>query len=115
MCIRDRAKAIHRIKFEELFFIQLRIMKLKFKQNKTIRGFVFEKIDKHFNTFYQEKMPFELTNAQKRVLREIRRDTLSGKPVSYTHLDVYKRQTFFYWQKHLGAVCRWGLLWRIKK
>ena len=78
----ELAKAIYRIKFEELFFIQLRIMKLKFKQNKTIRGFVFEKIDKHFNTFYQEKMPFELTNAQKRVLREIRRDTLSGKQMN---------------------------------
>lgn len=76
------AAAIHRIKFEELFFIQLRLMKIKFRQNKTVRGFLFEKIDGVFDKFYKEKLPFELTNAQKNVLREIRKDTRSGRQMN---------------------------------
>ena len=74
--------ARQRIKFEELFLIQLRLLKIKHNRGKSIRGFIFEKIDNHFDKFYKEKLPFELTGAQKRVLKEIRRDTLSGKQMN---------------------------------
>ncbi|MCW3126663.1 MAG: ATP-dependent helicase RecG [Bacteroidetes bacterium] len=76
------ADAQYRIKFDELFQIQLRVMKLKSNRSHTVRGFLLEKIDNHFDKFYKEKMPFELTNAQKRVLKDIRRDTLSGKQMN---------------------------------
>ena len=76
------AEAQHRIKFDELFQIQLRVMKLKSNRSNTVRGFLLEKIDNHFDKFYKGKMPFELTGAQKRVLKDIRRDTLSGKQMN---------------------------------
>lgn len=67
-----------RLKFEELFYIQLSILKQsKYKANKT-RGFMFSSIGYYFNTFYKEYLPFELTGAQKRVLKEIRHDVGSG-------------------------------------
>jgi ATP-dependent DNA helicase RecG len=78
----ELAEAQHRIKFDELFQIQLRVMKLKNIRSNTVRGFVLEKIDNHFDRFYKERMPFELTSAQKRVIKEIRRDTLSGKQMN---------------------------------
>ncbi|MBK8443882.1 MAG: ATP-dependent DNA helicase RecG [Sphingobacteriales bacterium] len=71
------AQAQHRIKFEELFFIQLRILKIKEKHQKT-QGFVWGELGAHFNTFFKEHLPFELTDAQKRVIKEIRKDTLNG-------------------------------------
>lgn len=74
--------AIYRIKFEEFFLVQLRLLKIKFNHGQTVRGFVFEKIDNHFDKFYKEHLPFELTNAQKRVLKEIRKDTLNGKQMN---------------------------------
>ena len=76
------AEAQHRIKFDELFQIQLRVMKLKNNRSNTVRGFLLEKIDNYFDKFYKERMPFELTGAQKRVLKEIRKDTLSGKQMN---------------------------------
>ncbi len=76
------AEAQHRIKFDELFQIQLRVMKLKSIHSKTVRGFLLEKIDDRFDKFYKERLPFALTDAQKRVLKEIRRDTLSGKQMN---------------------------------
>jgi ATP-dependent DNA helicase RecG len=76
------AEAQHRIKFDELFQIQLRVMKLKNNRSNTVKGFLLEKIDKYFDKFYKERMPFELTDAQKRVIREIRKDTLSGKQMN---------------------------------
>lgn len=76
------AEAQFRIKFDELFQIQLRVMKLKNNRSNTVRGFLLEKIDNFFDRFYKERMPFELTNAQKRVIKEIRRDTLSGKQMN---------------------------------
>jgi ATP-dependent DNA helicase RecG len=76
------AEAQYRIKFEELFQIQLRVMKLKNNRSNTVRGFLLEKIDNYFDRFYKERMPFELTNAQKRVLKEIRKDTRSGKQMN---------------------------------
>lgn len=71
-------KAQQRLKFEELFFIQLQLVKQKILTTKKLRGFVFEKVGHYFNTFFNECLPFELTNAQKRVLREIRRDVGTG-------------------------------------
>lgn len=72
-------KALHRLKFEELFYIQLKILRQKFRHTKKYKGFVFTKVGEFFNTFYKNNLPFELTNAQKRVLKEIRRDFGSGK------------------------------------
>jgi len=70
--------ATRRLKFEELFFLQLRLLQVRTRRKDTVRGFVFSKIGDYFNQFYQEKLPFELTNAQKRVLKEIRADLASG-------------------------------------
>jgi len=70
--------AMHRLKFEELFFLQLKILKGKTAHSHRFKGNIFEKVGEHFHEFYSGRLPFELTNAQKRVIREIRRDTLSG-------------------------------------
>lgn len=67
-----------RLKFEELFYMQLALIKQKLITQRKIKGFVFGEIGAHFNTFYNNYMPFELTNAQKRVVKEIRRDTATG-------------------------------------
>lgn len=75
-------RAQHRLKLEELFYIQLDILRQsKFREQK-FKGFIFSKIDHFFNTFYQEYLPFQLTGAQKRVLREIRIDVGSGKQMN---------------------------------
>ncbi len=76
------SKAIFRIKFEELLLIQLRLLRSKINRNIQNKGFVFEKIDNKFQEFYEKYLPFELTGAQKRVLKEIRKDTLSGKQMN---------------------------------
>jgi len=68
------AKAQKRLKFEELFFIQLQLIRKKMLRKAKIKGFNFENVGNYFNTFYQHNLPFELTNAQKRVLKEIRKD-----------------------------------------
>ncbi len=70
--------ARHRLKFEELFFLQLKILQTKRTRKGQIRGFAFGTIGENFNTFYHEHLPFQLTNAQKKVLREIRRDLSVG-------------------------------------
>lgn len=70
--------ATNRLKFEELFFLQLRLLQIKRRRKDEVKGYVFEKIGEYFNNFYQNKLPFELTNAQKRVLKEIRRDLGEG-------------------------------------
>ncbi len=75
-------RAIARLKFEELFFIQLQLLLLKTNRKKEFSGFVFEKIDQQFDTFFHQFMPFPLTEAQKRVVRDIRRDVLSGKQMN---------------------------------
>ncbi len=67
-------KAQFRLKFEELFFIQLQLIRKKIVRKSKIKGFVFEKVGDHFNSFYKNDLPFNLTNAQKRVLKEIRKD-----------------------------------------
>ena len=73
------SQAALRLKFDELFFTQLKLLKLKLINTNRFEGFVFSQVGHYFNTFYKECLPFDLTNAQKRVLREIRGDVGSGK------------------------------------
>lgn len=70
--------AQHRLKFEELFYVQLNICRYSAARNKRFKGLMFSKVGDYFNRFYSECLPFALTGAQKRVVREIRRDTCSG-------------------------------------
>ncbi len=70
--------ARNRLKFEELYFLQLRLLQIKDQRKKAVKGFAFSKIGDFFNTFYKENLPFELTGAQKRVLKEIRKDLGQG-------------------------------------
>ncbi len=70
--------AIRRLKFEELFFLQLRLLQSKHRRKAGTRGYVFSKVGDFFNKFYREKLPFELTEAQKRVVKEIRADLGAG-------------------------------------
>ena len=72
------SKAQNRLKFEELFFIQLQLLTKKLINKTKIKGVVFKNVGSHFTTFYDNYLPFELTNAQKRVLKEIRKDVGSG-------------------------------------
>lgn len=74
----DLQAAIRRLKFEELFFIQLRLLRNKQLNMQKYRGHRFETVGDKFNTFFNERIPFPLTNAQKRVIKEIRRDTNTG-------------------------------------
>lgn len=68
------AKAQFRLKFEELFFIQLQLITKNLIRKHKIKGMPFEKVGENFNNFYKNHLPFDLTNAQKRVLKEIRND-----------------------------------------
>ncbi|WP_460190581.1 ATP-dependent DNA helicase RecG [Urechidicola sp. KH5] len=68
------SKAQQRLKFEELFFIQLQLIRKNMIHKHRYKGVIFDKVDKYFNTFYRDYLPFDLTNAQKRVLKEIRKD-----------------------------------------
>ncbi|MCH2032657.1 MAG: ATP-dependent DNA helicase RecG [Tenacibaculum sp.] len=72
------AKAQYRLKFEELFFIQLQLLVKKMINKSKIKGFVFENVGAYFTDFYNNHLPFDLTNAQKRVLKEIRKDLGNG-------------------------------------
>ncbi|MEX2597390.1 MAG: ATP-dependent DNA helicase RecG [Salibacteraceae bacterium] len=72
------SQARQTLKFEELFYVQMRLMKVKSLRQANIKGLVFEAIGEHFNTFYNQHLPFPLTNAQKRVIKEIRKDMGSG-------------------------------------
>ncbi|HNV49664.1 MAG: ATP-dependent DNA helicase RecG [Bacteroidales bacterium] len=71
-------KATTRLKFEELFFIQLALLRYKYVRTIRLKGHVFKLVGDNFNTFYKRYLPFELTNAQKRVIKEIRADMGSG-------------------------------------
>ncbi|MCW0482099.1 ATP-dependent DNA helicase RecG [Gaoshiqia sediminis] len=75
-------KATYRLKFEELFYIQLKILSLKHKREEAFKGFIFSTIGYNFNKFYENNLPFNLTNAQKKVIKEIRRDLGSGKQMN---------------------------------
>ena len=74
--------ALHRLKFEELFYVQLNILKYTHDRRRKIQGLVFRKVGDAFNTFYAQNLPFQLTNAQKRVIKEIRADMGSGKQMN---------------------------------
>lgn len=75
-------EAVKRLKMEELFMAQLRMNLLRSRRHRFSKGVVFDKVGDQFNTFYKEYLPFELTGAQKRVLREIRTDTGTGKQMN---------------------------------
>jgi ATP-dependent DNA helicase RecG len=72
------AKAQYRLKFEEFFFIQLKLLRYKVKRHQLFNGIKLEVIGDRFNDFYNKYLPFELTNAQKRVVKEIRADVKKG-------------------------------------
>ena len=76
------AHAVRRLKFEELFFAQLRLGLIKSSRHRYSKGLVFAQVGDLFNTFYSKYLPFELTNAQKKVLKEIRNDVGSGRQMN---------------------------------
>ena len=71
-----------RLKFEELFYVQLNILRYPSDHRRKYRGYVFQRVGQIFNTFYQNNLPFDLTNAQKRVMHELRDDMASGKQMN---------------------------------
>jgi ATP-dependent DNA helicase RecG len=75
-------KARHRLKFEELFYIQLNLLRYKTNRSIKFKGFVFSSVGDNFNNFYYNNLPFTLTEAQKRVMKEIRKDLGSGKQMN---------------------------------
>ncbi len=75
-------KAKFRLKFEELFYLQLDILRYSRRRSSANIGFHFPRIGHYFNTFYSEFIPFELTNAQKRVIKEIRADMATGRQMN---------------------------------
>ena len=75
-------KAQERLKFEELFYVQMNILRYTRDRMRKYRGIMFPKIGDAFNDFFHTRLPFELTNAQKRVIREIRKDMGSGKQMN---------------------------------
>ncbi len=75
-------KAEYRLKFEELFYIQLKLLHLREDRQNKFKGHIFNVVGNHFNEFYHHYLPFELTGAQKRVIKEIRKDTGSGKQMN---------------------------------
>lgn len=78
----DYEKALYRLKFEEFFVAQVRLGLTRLRRHKHSKGAIFEKVGEYFNTFYTKHLPFELTGAQKRVLKEIRTDTGRGKQMN---------------------------------
>jgi len=98
-------KAELRLKFEELFFLQLRLIRQNLINKRNIKGFPFPAIGKHFNAFYEKHLPFALTGAQKRVLREIRNDV--AKPIQMNRLlqgDVGSGKTIVAFMSMLMAL-----------
>ena len=79
---KELEKARTRLKFEELFYVQLNILRYASDHRRKYRGYVFSHIGDYFNTFYHQHLPFSLTEAQKRVIREIRKDTGSGRQMN---------------------------------
>jgi ATP-dependent DNA helicase RecG len=75
-------KAQYRLKFEELFYLQLNILRVTKYRKQRLGGLYFSKIGKYFNDFYHNNLPFELTGAQKRVVREIRHDVNNGRQMN---------------------------------
>lgn len=71
-----------RLKFEEFFLAQIRLFRIKFNRHRLSKGWLFEKVGDYFNAYYHKHLPFELTGAQKKVLREIRQDTHTGRQMN---------------------------------
>ncbi|HKR05731.1 MAG TPA: DUF559 domain-containing protein [Bacteroidia bacterium] len=75
-------KAQFRLKFEEFFYLQVKLLKLKLVRTEKYKGKIFSKVGDQFNYFYHHRLPFQLTNAQKKVLKELRKDLGSGKQMN---------------------------------
>ena len=75
-------RAQYRLKFEELFYVQLNILRYTKDRQRKFRGLVFGRVGEVFNTFYSQNLPFQLTGAQKRVIKEIRKDMGSGRQMN---------------------------------
>ena len=75
-------RAQYRLKFEELFYVQLNILCYTKDRQRKYRGLIFERVGEIFNTFYSQNLPFQLTGAQKRVIKEIRKDMGSGRQMN---------------------------------
>lgn len=75
-------QARYRLKFEELFYIQLSILRYSTDRKEKVRGFVFSQVGQYFNSFYEQNLPFELTNAQKRIIREVRQNIATGEQMN---------------------------------
>lgn len=80
--LQDVQRAQQRLKFEELFYVQLNILRYAADHRRKYRGYIFDRVGDEFNRFYSQNLPFELTNAQKRVVREVREDMRSGKQMN---------------------------------
>ena len=78
----EMQKAQVRLKFEELFYVQLNILRYASDQRRKYRGYIFNRVGDIFNSFYSHNLPFELTGAQKRVMHEIRADMCSGRQMN---------------------------------
>lgn len=78
----EMQRARLRLKFEELFYVQLNILRYASDQRRKYRGYLFPRVGEQFNRFYKENLPFELTGAQKRVMHEIRADMNSGRQMN---------------------------------
>ena len=74
--------AVRRLKFEELFIDQVKLLRVKQFRHSSSMGFIFKELDNYFNPFYKQYMPFTLTHAQKRVVKEIRKDVLGGRQMN---------------------------------
>ncbi|MDR0232570.1 MAG: ATP-dependent DNA helicase RecG [Dysgonamonadaceae bacterium] len=74
--------AEYRLKFEELFYVQLNILRVTKYREQRLGGLIFNQIGEYFNNFYKQNLPFELTNAQKRVIKEIRQDVCTGRQMN---------------------------------
>lgn len=74
--------AQYRLKFEELFYVQLNILRYTADRRSKLKGFVFSKVGEYLNSFYDKNLPFELTGAQKRIIREIRQDMATGQQMN---------------------------------
>lgn len=81
-CNEDITQADYRLKFEELFYVQLNILRYASDRKRKYRGYVFTSVGKNFNDFFYNNLPFELTGAQKRVIKEIRKDMGSGRQMN---------------------------------
>lgn len=74
--------AQYRLKFEELFYIQLNILRYTSARKAKLKGFVYSQVGENFNSFYEKNLPFPLTGAQKRIIREIRQDMATGQQMN---------------------------------